>query len=156
MHLHRLEKIWLAFGLGMLVVFLLALGVGAFAMGNQPPTSHHHTIDPDKVKETPPFDKPGLEKIRDNEYNAYMVAMAFGYSPEKMEIPAGATIHFQVTSPDVIHGFQIPGTNVNMMIIPGQISHFTYKFKKPGEYLIVCNEYCGAGHQFMATTIIVK
>ena len=130
MHIHRLEKIWLIIGVAMLVIFLGVLGVGAFAMGMQPPTGEH-TIDPEKVSETYPFNNPGLEQIGDNEYNAYMVAFAFGFKPAKMEIPLGAKVHFQVTS-------------------------YTYTFDKPGEYLVLCNEYCGAGHEFMATTIIVK
>lgn len=156
MHIHRLEKIWLIFGISLLVVFLGVIGVGAFAMGMQPPTGHQHTIDPEKVSETAPFDNPGLEKVREKEYNAFMVAYAFGYKPEKMEVPVGSMIHFQITSSDVVHGFQIPGTNVNMMVIPGEVNHLSYTFTKPGEYLILCNEYCGAGHEYMATTIIVK
>lgn len=155
-HIHRLEKIWLIVGIAMLFVFLAVIGAGAFAMGMQPPTSHHHPIDPDKVEETAPFDNPGLEQIGDHEYNVYMVAYAFGYKPEKLEVPAGATLHFHVTSSDVVHGFQIPGTNVNMMVVPGEINQLSYSFSEPGEYLILCNEYCGAGHEFMATTIIVK
>lgn len=156
MHIHRLEKIWLAIGISMLFVFLAVVGVGAFAMGMEPPTSHRHSIDPEKVEQTAPFDKPGLEKVGDKEYNAYMIAYAFGYKQPKMEIPAGSTIHFQVTSTDVVHGFQIPGTTVNMMVVPGEVNHFSYTFTKPGEYLIICNEYCGTGHEFMSTTIIVK
>jgi cytochrome c oxidase subunit 2 len=156
MHIHRLEKMWLMFGVGMLIVFLGVIGVSAFTMGMQPPTGHHHAIDPDKVNETAPFDKPGLEKINEKEYNAYMVAMAFGYNPSKMEVPVGSTVHFQITSSDVVHGFQIPGTNVNMMVIPGEVNHLSHTFTKPGEYLILCNEYCGTGHEFMSTTIIVK
>jgi cytochrome c oxidase subunit 2 len=155
MHIHRLEKIWLIFGIAMLIVFLGVLGVGAFAMGMQPPTGHHHSLDPEKVDETAPFDNPRLEKIGDNEYNAYMVAYAFGYGPEKLEIPAGATVHFQITSSDVVHGFQIPGTNVNMMVVPGEVNHLSYTFKKSGQYLILCNEYCGTGHEYMSTTITV-
>lgn len=156
MHIHRLEKIWLIFGISMLVVFLGVIGVSAFAMGMQPPTGHHHAIDPGKVNVTPPFDKPGLEKIGEKEYNAYMVAYAFGYNPGKMEIPVGATVHFQITSSDVVHGFQIPGTNVNMMVVPGEVNHLSYTFTEPGEYLILCNEYCGAAHEYMMATIIVK
>jgi cytochrome c oxidase subunit 2 len=155
MHIHRLEKIWLIIGVAMLVIFLGVLGIGAFAMGMQPPTGDHR-IDPEKVNETYPFNNPGLEQIGNNEYNAYMIAYAFGFNPAKMEIPVGATVHFQVTSPDVVHGFQITGTTVNLMAIPGEVNHYTYTFDKPGEYLVLCNEYCGAGHEFMATTIIVK
>lgn len=156
MHIHRLEKIWLGFGLVMLFVFLGILGVSAFAMGVQPPSEHHHMIDPTKVSETAPFDHPGIQQVADKEYEAVMVAFAFGYTPEKMEVPAGSTVHFTVTSQDVIHGFEIPGTNVNMMIIPGEVSQVSHQFTKPGEYLILCNEYCGGAHEFMMTKIIVK
>ncbi|MGG1660453.1 cytochrome c oxidase subunit II [Brevibacillus sp. NRS-1366] len=155
MHLHRLEKIWLMLGAGGLALFILLLCVNAFAMGMAPP-SNMEMIDPEKVMETPPFDKPSLKRVGDKEYDAYMTAFAFGFSPTKMEVAVGSTINFHVTSPDVIHGFQIPETNVNFMVLPGHISSATYTFDKPGEYLILCNEYCGAGHQVMATTIIVK
>ncbi|WP_019532885.1 cytochrome c oxidase subunit II [Paenibacillus ginsengihumi] len=156
MHMHRLEKIWLAFGISMLIVFLGVLGVGAFAKGIHPPGHHRHIVDPETVDKVAPFNEPGLRKIGDNEYEAYMLAFAFGYAPEKMEVPAGATIHFHVTSKDVVHGFQIPGTNVNMMVMPGEVNQLTYTFKEPGEYLILCNEYCGVAHENMMTTIIVK
>lgn len=157
MHIHRLEKIWLTIGISMLFIFLAVLGVGAFAMGMQPPDSHHYgAVDPTTVDQQPPFDKPGLEKIGDNEYNAYMLSFAFGYAPANMEIPKGALVHFYVTSKDVVHGFNIIGTNVNMMAVPGQVNHITYTFDKTGEFLLLCNEYCGLAHEQMATKIIVK
>lgn len=156
MHIHRLEKIWILIGTGMLVIFLAVIGVTGFAMGMNPPTGHIHAIDPEKVDVTPPFDKPGLHKIADKEYEAVMKAFTFGYEPSDMEIPVGSTVRFTVTSKDVVHGFEIPGTNVNMMIIPGEINHVEYTFKKPGTYLVLCNEYCGGAHEWMKTTLIVK
>jgi cytochrome c oxidase subunit 2 len=156
MHIHKLEKVWLTIGIVMLFVFLGVLGVSAFAMGAKPPSAHHHQIDPAKVSETAPFDKPGLHSIGNNAYEAVMTAFTFGYAPDKMEVPVGATINFVVTSQDVVHGFAIPGTNVNMMIVPGEVSHVSHTFTKPGEYLILCNEYCGGAHEYMKTTIIVK
>jgi cytochrome c oxidase subunit 2 len=156
MHLHRYEKIWLMFGMAMLVLFLAVLGAGTFALGMEPPDGHHIPVDPEKVAETPPFDNPGLHHVGGNIYNAYMIAHVFGYKPQNMEIPLGATVHFQVTSVDVVHGFQIVGTNVNLMAIPGAVSHYTHTFDEPGEYLLLCNEYCGAGHEYMATRILVK
>jgi cytochrome c oxidase subunit 2 len=156
MHLHRLEKIWLSIGISMLVVFLIVLGTMAFSMGMAPPSEHHHTVDPTKVSETVPFDKPALTKVEDKKYEAVMVAYAFGYDPQTLEVPVGSTVDFTVTSSDVVHGFAIVGTNVNMMIVPGEVSHISHKFDKPGEYLILCNEYCGTGHEYMKTTIVVK
>lgn len=156
MHIHRLEKIWLIFGISMLFVFLGILGVSAFAKGMQPPGEHRHAVDPETVATTAPFNEPGLRQVGEKEYDAYMLAFAFGYAPEKMEIEAGSTVNFYITTTDVVHGFQIVGTNVNMMVVPGEVNHLTYTFDKPGEYLILCNEYCGAAHENMFTTIIVK
>ncbi|MCD9020695.1 cytochrome c oxidase subunit II [Cohnella silvisoli] len=156
MHLHRLEKIWLSIGVSMLVIFLIVIGTMAFSMGMTPPSEHHHTIDPTKVTETAPFDKPAMTQIEDMHYEAVLVAYAFGYDPQTLEVPVGSTVDFKVTSSDVVHGFEIVGTNVNMMIEPGEVSHVSHTFDKPGEYLILCNEYCGTGHEFMKTTIVVK
>lgn len=155
MHIHRLEKIWLTFGGAVIIAFIIALFVNAFAMGMTPP-SDLQTVDPTKIDQTAPFDKPGLHKIGDNEYEAVMVAFAFGYNPNKIEVPAGAKVTFVSTSKDVVHGFEIPGTNVNMMVVPGNVNRVTQTFNKPGEYLILCNEYCGAAHQMMMAKVIVK
>lgn len=154
MHLHRYEKYWLIFGIGTLIVFLTVIGVSAFAMGNQPP-SHTETIDPQKVDETPPFDNPGVEQIDEDTYLATVKAMRFGYEPNVIEVPVGATVIFQVTSEDVVHSFTIPNTNVNMMVIPGHINKSEHTFKEPGSYLVLCNEYCGSAHQYMQMTIEV-
>lgn len=63
---------------------------------------------------------------------------------------------FRLTSPDVIHGFQIVQTNGNTMVVPGYVSQFTTRFSRAGEYLIVCNEYCGLGHHIMSAKLIVE
>jgi|GEM_PF-2582389 len=58
MHIHKYEKIWLIFGSSSLIFFLSYVVVSAFYIGNQPP-SCLTTIDPEKVDETAPFNKPG-------------------------------------------------------------------------------------------------
>src|SRR5699024_11865957 len=67
-----------------------------------------------------------------------------------------ATVHISATTKDVIHGFEIAGTNANMMLEPGYISTVTNTFKKAGEYTLVCNEYCGVGHKMMHATNMVE
>lgn len=99
---------------------------------------------------------PKLRKIGENEYEVVMTLQVFAFNPSKIEIPAGSTVHFTLTFKDVTHGFQVAKTNINAMIMPGYVQKITQKFDNPGEYLVLCNEYCGAGHQAMATTIIVK
>ena len=154
MHIHKYEKIWLTFGIGCLIVFLTVVGVSAFAAGQQPP-SCLTTIDPEKVDTTPPFDHPGLVKKGDDEYELNIVVAAFSFTPNAIEIPKGAKVTINVTSKDVIHGFEIPGTNINMMVEPGYVNSLTTTFDKPGEYTILCNEYCGAGHHMMTARLKV-
>jgi len=158
MKMHKYEKIWLYFGGASLLFFLIVVGISAFYMGNKPP-SCAVTLDPEKVDEHELFKEPGLVEIGDNEYQLNIVASAFDYdvgSDDKVvEVPKDATVHISATTKDVIHGFEIAGTNANMMLEPGYISTVTNTFKKTGEYTLVCNEYCGAGHQMMHATIKV-
>lgn len=54
------------------------------------------------------------------------------------------------------HGFSIPATGVNTMVTPGWVSQITHTFKERGTFLLLRNEYCGSGHQLMATKVEVK
>ncbi|MCH1624107.1 cytochrome c oxidase subunit II [Fredinandcohnia sp. SECRCQ15] len=153
--MHKDEKIWLTLSFGMIMIFMLVTGYQTFALEMGPP-SNMETIDPQKVDQTPPFDNPGIKQIGENEYEVVMTLQIFSFTPANIEVPAGSTVHFIMTSKDVTHGFQVAGTNLNAMVMPGHIQRITQKFDKAGEYLVLCNEYCGAGHQLMGTTITVK
>jgi cytochrome c oxidase subunit II len=153
-HIHRQERMWMTIGLAMLVVFAAVITTAAVVDGFVPP-SHVQSIDPTKVSETPPFDKPSLRKIADGDYEAYYVARIFSFTPEQIDVPAGARVTFYVTSADVEHGFSIPATGVNTMVTPGWVSTVSHTFTKPGTYLLICNEYCGAGHQMMSARVQV-
>lgn len=153
--MHLDEKIWLFLSFGMIMGFMIFTGYQAVALGMAPP-SHTETIDPNRVDEIAPFDNPGIKQIGENEYEVVMTLQIFSFTPMELEVPAGSTVHFTLTSKDVVHGFQIANTNVNAMVMPGHIQKVTQKFDNPGEYLVLCNEYCGAGHQLMATKITVK
>jgi len=142
-------------GLSMLVAFIVLIAYVGLAEGIVPP-SHVQSIDPTKVAQTPPFDKPGLRKVRDGEYEAYYVARIFEFMPQHLVVPAGAHVTFYVTSEDVEHGFSIPATTVNTMVTPGWVSTVDYTFRNPGKYLLICNEYCGSGHQQMASDVEVR
>lgn len=154
--MHTFEKIWLGFGVGALLLFLTVLGISAFYLGNQPP-SCLITIDPAKVDTTAPFNKPGLHKVEDKEwdYELVFVASAFAYNPGIVKIPKGSTVKIMATTKDVIHGFEVAGTTINMMLEPGYANEYTTTFNKAGTFLIICNEYCGPGHHMMSGQIEV-
>jgi cytochrome c oxidase subunit 2 len=151
----RAERIWMIFGIVTLVVFLGVMAVAALHEDIVPP-SHLQVIDPTRVAQTAPFDKPGLHQTGAHQYDDYVIAHIFSFDPSTIQVPAGSTVTFYVTSPDVVHGFFIPNTAVNMMVVPGWVSDDSHTFNKPGTYLLLCNEYCGAGHHFMYGSIVVK
>lgn len=154
-HLPRYEKIWLSLGIGSIIVFLIILGFMGVSLGLNPP-GHMRTIVPEQVAATAPFDKPALTQIGPNEYKATMVAQLFSFAPNEIKIPAGAKVHFEITSPDVVHGLLIPDTNVNIMVVPGHVTEFDYTFNRSGDYAMLCHEYCGAGHHMMMGKLIVQ
>lgn len=156
MHLHKYEKWWLVFGTGTLIVFLIVLGVSAFHSGTHPNNSKW-TINYEQVDQTAPFNNPGVHKVegKDWEYEVVLVAQAFAYNPTEIEIPVGSKVKFIATTKDTIHGFEVAGTNINMMLEPGYVSEKVTTVDEVGEHTIVCNEYCGAGHALMFSTLKV-
>ncbi len=141
--------------MGMLLVFLGAIAFAAFADNMNPP-SGLRAIDPTKVSKTPPFDHPGVRRLADGSYEAYYVAEVFSFEPPTITVPAGKKVTFFVTSPDVVHGFFIAKTDVNMMAVPGWVNSDSHVFRTRGTYLLICHEYCGIGHQNMFAKIVVR
>jgi cytochrome c oxidase subunit II len=152
---HTYERVFLWLGGAVLVACLAALVYGSVGLGLHLPTKAG-TIDPQAVAATPPFDRPGVRQVGPNAYEAVMIGRIWSFTPAQIEVPAGADITFVLTSADVIHGFNLEGTRVNMMLIPGQITRNRYRFKEPGEYTIICHEYCGVGHHTMYGKVVVK
>lgn len=155
MSVERYEKIWM-WGAGMLIVmFLGAISLTAGLDAVHPP-SHLETVDPAALDAHPEFGKPSVAVRADGTVVVTVVASMFSFAPDPIAVPANRPVTFRLTSPDVIHGFQVVGTNANAMVVPGYVSEFTVTFTIPGEYLITCNEYCGIAHHAMVGKLIVK
>lgn len=148
------EKIWMYASGGLIVAFLVTVLVGVAGSALQPP-SHVETIDPTRVFTDPRFTNRGVT-VTESGATVVVVGMMFAFNPTEIRVPAGKPVTFRLTSSDVVHGFQIVGTNANTMVVPGYVSQFTTTFKEPGEYLIVCNEYCGLSHHVMHAKLIVE
>ena len=155
MKVHTYERVFLTVGAIMLVAFLGALLYASVAMGIHLP-GPVGKVDPTMVMRTPPFNAPGVHQTGPNQYQAVIVGFVWGFTPAEIHVPVGADVTFTATTLDVIHGFEIEGTRLNMMLIPGRISQNTYRFTSPGTHLLICHEYCGLGHQTMHARVIVE
>lgn len=154
MKVHIYEKVWIGAGLFMILVFLSSVLFGALAQASAPP-SHVETIDPRLARTDPRFAEPGVTLHADGSATVVGLAQMFAFSMGEVRVPANRPVTFRLTSPDVVHGFQVVGTNGNAMVVPGYVTQFTTTFE-PGEYLVVCNEYCGIGHHVMQGTLIAE
>ena len=149
------ELAWILPSIALPVGMLVALAVTAFGAGIHLP-SDVGRVDPARVTETAPFNELGVKQVVPGHYEVRMLAQIWTFAPGEIKVPAGSTVHFWITSKDVVHGFFIPRANVNVMVLPGQIAHVEARFDRPGEYPIICHEYCGIAHHAMAGKIIVE
>ena len=146
---------WLGISVTAVVLMLVAMTIAGYSLGVQMP-GVAGTIDPRHLRDEAPFDKPGVTKNADGTYQVVMIAQTWNFIPAEVKVPAGAEVNFKITSRDVSHGFLVEETNINTMIIPGQVTQFKVRFTKSGTFQFICHEYCGTGHQTMAGKIIVE
>jgi cytochrome c oxidase subunit 2 len=146
------ELAWILPSIAIPVGMLVALVVTAFGAGVHLPTDVGR-IEPQDVAAK--F-APGVKEIAPGQYEARVVAGIWSFTPAEIRVPAGSTVHFWVVSRDIVHGLFIPKAYVNTMILPGQLAHAEARFDKPGEYPIICHEYCGIAHHTMAGRVIVE
>ena len=159
MHVHRFERLWLVAALAMIVLFIGTVTYGAVGAGYGMVDDTGGQVDPTDATASENFREPGV--YNDSEpghYDVYIEAKQFLFVPgtsDPVRVPANSTVTFHVTSTDVVHGFEVVGTNINTMAVPGQVATVTVKFDEPGEYGLVCNEYCGSGHHTMEGSLDV-
>ncbi|MFB6078815.1 MAG: cytochrome c oxidase subunit II [Halarchaeum sp.] len=157
MDIHRYEKIWIGVSLVFIVGLMASIVYGVVAVGATTVGDSGETVAANDLSNTT-FGDPGGHWASDDHYVVNVVAQQFQFRPgtrEPVVVPANTTVTFRLTSPDVVHGFEVVGTSVNAMVIPGQVTVATTRFDRPTTYGVVCNEYCGAGHQNMEGQIVV-
>ena len=153
MNVDLYERIWM-WGVGVMLALFFGSTVAA-AVGHQVhPPSHIETIDPGKALTDARFRRQGVSVDAAGRLHATIVGLMFAWLPGELTLPADTPVTFHLTSPDVIHGYEIVRTDAQSMVIPGYVSQFTTQFAA-GEYLVACNEYCGVGHHTMATRLHV-
>jgi cytochrome c oxidase subunit 2 len=78
---------------------------------------------------------------------------------DRETVKAGELVEFQITARDVNHGFAIYKDKTNLIAqaqaMPGYVNKLQVRFMEPGEYEVLCLEYCGLAHHGMRAVIKV-
>ena len=84
----------------------------------------------------------------------------FRWALDRDTVQAGQLVEFQLTSTDVNHGFAIYRDKKHMVAqtqaMPGYVNKLQVRFSAPGEYEVLCLEYCGIAHHNMRAVIKVR
>lgn len=133
--------------IALLVLMMIVTGLHWASM----PPSRVETIDVKTLHVKGEFVESnlGTTLAPDGKVIVRLIAQQYSFVPQCIVVPADMPVTFRGTATDAIHGFVVGTTNANTMLIPGFVATFTTRFRKPGEQLMPCHEYCGTGHEAM-------
>jgi cytochrome c oxidase subunit 2 len=146
----RAENRWAVF-VGLVIGLLLCMIVFTSLHWTMMPTKRIETINPTTLHINGEFteDQLGSSVEQDGSVTVRLIGQQYSFTPQCILVPDRTPVRFRGTSADVIHGFIIAGTNVNVMLEPGYISSFDTTFREPGNHVMPCHEYCSVGHAGM-------
>ena len=152
----RTENQWLTVMLSMLGVMMAIIVVTGATHALHPP-SNVETIDPTTLHLGGEFAESNLGTAAepDGSVTVRMIGEQYSFVPQCVQVPVDTPVKFRITSTDVIHGFLLPATNVNTMVVPGFVAEVRTAFSRPGIYEMPCNEFCGYGHHGMLARVKV-
>jgi cytochrome c oxidase subunit 2 len=151
-------------------LMLLAIVASFVLLGIHPP-SNAETIDSTRLHLSDEFAESnlGVSTNPDGTVVVRLVMARYLVHPQEITVPADTVVTFRVATPDVVHGLNVPGTNVNTMVVPGYVAQVRtqLQFREVRKHGIAnadgsvtvplfCNEFCGFGHQSMWGRITVK
>jgi cytochrome c oxidase subunit II len=162
--LHGMEIIWiaLAFIWGVVMFFTM---VYWHVYGEQNLSNEAYRVDPEayaakvdafaeqyKVREE---GDTGIPVVRPPVGgDAYLIARLWEWWPI-LELEKNQTYRLHLSSLDWLHGFSLQPTNINIEVHPNYEMILTIKPEQSGQFGVVCNEFCGIGHQTMVGRIHV-
>ena len=146
----RVEHRWAGVSVAI-VVLLVVIATFAGLYHAAMPQSRVETVDPRTLHLGGEFIEANLGSAvePDGSVTVRAIGQQYSFTPSCILAPTEVLITFRATSADVVHGFLITGTNVNLMLVPGYVSSLKARFDAPGERLMPCHEFCSVGHEGM-------
>jgi len=87
--------------------------------------------------------------------DAYLIGRMWSWYPV-LKLRQGETYRLHLSALDLQHGFSLQPLNMNFQVLPGYDHVLTLTPTSKGEFTIVCNEFCGIGHDKMIGKILVE
>lgn len=146
----RVEHRWAIVAVSI-IVLLIVMAVFAGVHQATLPQSRIETTDPRTLHLGGEFIESNLGSALqpDGSVIVRAIGQQYSFTPQCILVPTDTPITLRVTSADVVHGFLITGTTINLMLVPGYISSIPAQFSTPGERYMPCHEFCGLGHEGM-------
>ena len=82
-------------------------------------------------------------------------ASQFEYSPPRLNVRRGDTVHVTLTASDTVHGFYLDGFGIDERVDPGLAREFTFSADQAGKFKYRCSVACGPLHPFMIGELVV-
>lgn len=146
----RIERRWAMLSVAIIAVLV---GMATFIGIHQAtmPQGRVETADPTTLHLSGEFIESNLGTALEADGSVTVRALGQQYSfvPQCIVVPVDTPVTLRATSADVVHGLIIQATNINTMLVPGYISELPVRFKRPGDFYMPCQEFCGIGHQGM-------
>jgi cytochrome c oxidase subunit 2 len=160
--LDRLERSWVIIAF-IWCVFMTAMMIIWFFVGRQNvPTTTLRTTPELYANQVMAFTEQyqvdteqGVPIVEPPAGDIYFLARQWQWFPI-LKLKQGETYRLHLSSLDVLHGFSLQPTNLNLMVLPGYEYVATITPTESGEFSVVCNEFCAIGHHLMLGKIIVE
>jgi cytochrome c oxidase subunit II len=82
-------------------------------------------------------------------------AKKFAFSPSEITLKKGEPVILRLTTEDRTHGFLLKPLKIDTDITPGKATDIAVTPTASGQYLVICDHYCGTGHGNMHMKLTV-
>jgi len=82
-------------------------------------------------------------------------AKRFVFGPNHLTLKKGEAVEIELTSSDILMGFNLPDFGVRGDIVPEKVTRIRFVPDKTGTFTFLCDIFCGEGHERMQGIITV-
>ena len=84
-----------------------------------------------------------------------VVSRRFTFTPGNIVIHRNEAVRCEITTEDVVMGFNAPDFSTRADVPPGQVAVVHLKPDRIGTFTFLCDIFCGSGHENMNGTLTV-